>query len=113
MNHPNNKIVEEAMAIHKLEVKLLQKMKKDLHFNDQGLDMWTLSMDNNKFKQHVKEGQAIDEKKWEFVAKHKKVQAELEDLGHDLEHDVEQIVDRLEEYGEFLSNPEWKKDIQE
>jgi len=54
------KLKDEAMAIHKLEVKLIEKIEKDLNFNDQGLDMWTLSMDNNKFKENVHEAEGVD-----------------------------------------------------
>jgi len=50
------KYAEEVKAIQKREEKLMRKIGRDLKYDDEGFDMWTLSMDNNKFKQHVKEG---------------------------------------------------------
>ena len=50
---------------------------------------WTLSMDNNKFKEVARDDQEIKNDWKVFIKKHKRVHDELMDLGQDLHHEFE------------------------
>ena len=58
-----------------------KKIHRHLEFDDEGLDMWTLSMDNDKFKEVHAERQEQGKMVDEFIHKHKKIQMGLKKLG--------------------------------
>jgi len=54
-----------------------EKINKHLKFDDEGLEMWKIHMDNKKQKEVIHDVEGVDKHWNEFVAKHKKVQAHI------------------------------------
>jgi len=74
--------------------------------------MWTLSMDNDKFKE-IHE-QRRDQKKdiERFIKKHKKVQQELKEMAEDVQDVLKDIEGDLKEFGKVLDDPKYKAELQ-
>ena len=111
----NPKYRAELEAIDAKMKALDAKVKRDLEFDDEGLQMWKLHMDNDDYKARAAEDKEI----WgpggdvdKFVTAHKKVQAELKDLKHDLVSELEDIGHRLEKTGRLLSEPKYRAELE-
>lgn len=92
----NPKYKAELEAIDAKSKALDAKLKRDLEFDDEGLKMWKLHMDNDKFKDRVAEDREIGEDWKKFYKAHKAFRVELKDLKHDLINELEDIGHRLE-----------------
>lgn len=60
------------------------KIKKALKWDDEGLKMWKLHMNNKKFKQIAADDQVIKQDVEKFINSHPKVGAELKELSADI-----------------------------
>jgi len=108
----NPKYKAELEAIDKRSKALDAKIHRDLDFDDEGLQMWKLHMDNDEFKENVAEDQAIGEEWKKFVVAHKKVQAELMDLKHDILEELQYMGERLKTFhDDVLMDPKYKAEL--
>jgi len=108
----NPKYQAEIKAIEKMQMKVVRKTMKALKWDDEGLKMWAMHMDNDDFKNAAAEGKSIDMQKKKFVQSHKRIQAELKDLGQFLEHEGHQIGKRLEKLGDHMENPKYRAELE-
>lgn len=98
---------EIGAKMHALDLKI----KKALKWDAQGLKMWKLHMDNDKFKEIVADDKAIGEDMKKFVASHPKINKEYHDLVADINLEFQQIGQRLEQTGQMLSDPKYKAEL--
>lgn len=101
----------ELEAIGKKVEATNQKIKRNLKFDDEGLQMWTLSMENGKFKEVVRERMETNQDFKDFVHKHDEVEAELKDMFHDVGEELSDIGDELEEFGDILDDPKYEPEL--
>jgi len=106
----------ELEAIHKREMALWNKIKHDIEFSSEESssdgEMWAMHMDNDDFKDTAAEGKSIDMQKKKFVQSHKRIQAELKDLGQFMKHEFHQIGARLEKFGHHMENPKYRAELE-
>jgi len=108
----NPKYQAEIKAIEKMQMKVVRKTMKALKWDDEGLKMWAMHMDNDDFKNAAAEGKSIDMQKKKFVQSHKRIQAELKDLGQFMKHEFEQIGERLEKLGHHMEDPKYRAELE-
>ena len=73
----NPKYQAELKAIGAKMQALDAKVKKALKWDDQGLRMWKLHMNNQKFKEIAADDEAIKQDIKKFVTSHPKINSEL------------------------------------
>jgi hypothetical protein len=87
------------------------KFEKNLKF-DPETKMWMISMDN-KVHQEIKKDEAeLKQDIEKFVDSHKEVEAELNELGHELEGEMQDVQKELMESAKLLEDPKYKAELE-
>lgn len=75
--------------------------------------MWSVSMDNDKYKEIAAEDKALGKDMEKFYNTHPKVKAEAKKLVKIFSKKVDKLVVRLEKTGKMLENPKYQQELQE
>jgi hypothetical protein len=107
----NPKYKAELEAIGAKMQALDLKIKKPLKWDDQGLKMWKLHMNNQKFKEIAADDKAIEADMKKFVGAHPKINAELKELTQDIQAEFQEVGERLRKTGDMLSDPKYDAEL--
>jgi len=89
------------------------ELKEDLQAMEEAEDqsMWKVSMNNQKFKEIVKEDKAISKDGETFIKHHPILRHHLEDLAQDLMYEVDDIRYRLKDTIRKMDAPKYKAEL--
>lgn len=108
----NPKYKAEIQAIKAKENELLGKIKRNFKFDDEGLEMWKLHMDNDKAHEIEAERHEQGEDIEKFWKKHAAFRAKTEKMGREICDELEDIGERIQETCKFLSDPKYKAELE-
>merc|ERR1719473_667341 len=107
MDDPKYKAELEKIGagIHKTDMKI----KRELKFDDEGLKMWKLHMDNDKTKEIHADRMKTKRQVKKFFKNHQEAHKALHETMEEVGEELTDIGQRLEETGKFLSKPRFQK----